>query len=60
MLILAVQPLSFEKYERTSFIISNMQPKAKTDTTILKAYVQKLIGIPTAQPLGIMTSVTEL
>lgn len=52
VLTLAIE-LSCSEYERTTFIISNMQPRAKTDKAILKDWVQKEAGIPIVQPLGI-------
>lgn len=51
MLTLALQLSCFE-FERSTFIISNMQPRAKTDKAIWKDEVQQEAGIPIVQPFG--------
>lgn len=51
MLTLALQLSCFE-FERSTFIISNTQPRAKTDKAIWKDEVQQEAGIPIVQPFG--------
>lgn len=51
MLTLALELSCFE-FERSTFIISNAQPKAKTDKAIWKDGVQQEAGIPIVQPFG--------
>lgn len=51
MLTLALE-LSCSEFERSTFIISNTLPGAKTDKAIWKDEVQQEAGIPIVQPFG--------